>query len=79
MLISGPDAGLNCSKLLPAPPAVFESIVLLTSGLRVGGASVLSGSREALHVTHRAVFLLCMPDYLVLHRANIHFFACLSE
>ena len=48
MLISGPDAGLNCSKLLPAPPAVFESIVLLTSGLRVGGASVLSGSRESL-------------------------------
>ena len=48
MLISGPDVGLTCLKLLPAPPAVFKSVVLLTSGLRVGGASVLSGSRESL-------------------------------
>ena len=79
MLSSGPDVGLNCSKLLPAPPAVFESIVLLhLVSVLVEAVSCQVAERD-LHVAHRAVFLLCMPDYLLLPRTNNTPFVCISE
>ena len=63
MLVYRPEAGLGYSKQLLAPPVAFESCVLCSSGYRVSGSPGLVGWQEE-------DFLLCLPDYLLLHMTN---------
>ena len=63
MLVSGREAGLGYSKQLLAPPVAFESCVLCSSGSELVEAQVFVRWQEGY-------FLLCLPDYLLLHMTN---------